>query len=140
MNARCRWLAVLLLPLLWGCAAAGSAPGSAGEYAPRSDRDVVEVRVENASADNLVILAEQGGMQKRLGVVMGAQTASFRVPADGVSGAGLRLMAQPTSQRGSGAGLRSGPVVVTGGEVVIWRLRDRPGISDVPHQVSLRVY
>ena len=134
--ARCWVLALLPGLLAGGCGVAppgSSAPaGGAGE--------TVVVEVENESSRNLTIYTMQSGEETRLGRVASMRTESFRVPAARLGSSSVQLVARPVGAVSGAGSLLSGPFPVASGQAVRWRLSGRPGVSNLPRQVSLHIF
>ncbi len=123
------WLSV------FGCS--GVYPGTIPDYGPATES--VGIMVENESGYNLTVYAVRDGVETRLGRAPGMRSTSFQVPASVVSGL-VQLAAKTTAQPAGRGRIVSEPVPISAGEQVVWRLRDRMGISNAPHQLSLRIF
>jgi len=117
-------LAAALL-VLSGCASMGST----GEGDAESGDAGVRLRVQNRHWRDVVVFVTRGGARNRLGMVTSNSSRDFRLRQDFVAG-GYTVTLR-VEVVGSDESLRSGPVTVSRGSVVVWRLRPVLTQSDV---------
>lgn len=128
MSARRAYAKVATLAAL--AAACRGAPSNA--VRPQSAPvEAVTVRVENRYRADVTVLVLRGSVRTRLGTIVTAGSAMFRLPATYVGDAsGFYLIADPVG----GTAVRSDRVIVHGGERITWSLE-----SDLARS-SLAIY
>jgi len=121
---------VAALLVLSGCASMGSTVEGDAE----SGDSGVGLLVQNRHWRDVVVFVTRGGARNRLGMVTSNSSRDFRLRQDFVAG-GYTVTLR-VEVVGSDESLRSGPVTVSRGSMVIWRLRPVLTQSDVSVRVS----